>query len=79
MNQPRGRDGQQNGATLLALIGLMLIAGGLLALMTMVMPGLSGILLVIWAFVFFGVFHYVVWGRWMTARRDGEEDDSEEE
>ncbi len=79
MNASRSTNGQPNAGTLLALVGLMLVAGGLLALMAMVMPGLFGILLVIWAFLFFGLFHYFVWGWWMTARRDDGDDESDSE
>lgn len=68
--------GNKNSGTFLALIGLVVIAFGLLGLAALVMPQVLGLLLVVSGFLFFGVFHYLLWGWWFTA--DSQPDDDEE-
>ncbi len=60
---------KRNLATYTALLGLMLMALGLLALSAMVLPQILGIVAVISGFVVFVAFHYLVWGHWMMLKR----------
>ena len=67
----------QNSATLLALFGLMLAGGFLLALTAMIMPAALGLLAVVFVFAAFSAFHYVLWG-WWFAKRPRRTDDDED-
>jgi hypothetical protein len=49
----------------------------LLALMAIVIPGLSGVLGVIAFLMFTIAFHYVVWGRWMSRQPLADEDEAD--
>lgn len=60
---------KRNLATYTALVGLVLMALGLLALSAMVLPQILGIVGVISGFVVFVAFHYLVWGHWMVLKR----------
>jgi hypothetical protein len=65
-----------NTGTMIALFGLLLIAGGLLALMALVLPQVAGVVLVILiVFVLPISFHYVVWGRWLSKMKPPEDDE----
>ncbi len=63
---------QSNAATAIALLGLLLIAAALLGLMALVLPQVLGILIVILIFAVPAVFHYLVWGWWLSQVRDRE-------
>lgn len=66
MRRPTRSGSEHNAATFLALLGLLVIAGGLLVLAAMVTPSVLGILVVVGGFFLFGAFHYLVWGHWLS-------------
>jgi len=68
---------QSNGATAIALFGMLLISGALLALMALVLPQLLGVLVVILIFAVPAAFHYVVWGWWLSQARGVELQENE--
>lgn len=55
----------RDAATFTVLIGLLVLAGGLLGLMAMVAPHVLGVVLIVGGFVGFGAVHYLVWGWWL--------------
>jgi hypothetical protein len=74
-----GRASKQDrdGATFMALAIVLLMGFALLALMAIVIPGLSGVLGVIAFLMFTIAFHYVVWGRWMSRQPLADEDEAD--
>jgi hypothetical protein len=56
----------RNAGTFLALIGLMAVAGALLALIAMVLPQVLGLFSVLFGFAIFAALQYVVWGYWLS-------------
>ncbi|MGH7201878.1 MAG: hypothetical protein ACREJB_14825 [Planctomycetaceae bacterium] len=65
-----------NAGTLIALLGLLLIGGGLIALAALVIGGaVAGLFLVVFGLLFLGVFHYVTWGWWLSRLPDEDEDE----
>lgn len=65
MNQRRRPRDSANAGTLLALLALLMVAGGLLGLTVMVMPRAIGFLAVLVGFFCFGALHYLLWGWWL--------------
>ncbi|MCA9024051.1 MAG: hypothetical protein KDA86_02440 [Planctomycetaceae bacterium] len=63
---------ERNTATFAALIGLFLLAFGFLALVSLVLPAVRGILLLLVAGVGFFTLHYFTWGRVLTRLREKE-------
>ena len=63
---PPPRAPTSNAGTYLALMGVLCVAGALLALTAMVNIAFFGILVVVFGFGFLGVFHYLVWGWWLA-------------
>jgi hypothetical protein len=61
MNRPQ----QNNAPTILALLGLLAIAGLLLGLVALVLPQIFGLLAVVLGFFAFGAIHYLLWGWWL--------------
>jgi len=60
-----------NMATLIALFGLLLGGAALVGLVALVMPQFLGVLLVVAAlFVAPMIFHYLVWGWWLSQMKD---------
>jgi hypothetical protein len=57
--------GQSNAPTVLALLGLLALAGGLLGLIALVLPQVFGLLAVVLGFFAFGAIHYLLWGWWL--------------
>jgi hypothetical protein len=57
---------QRNEGTYLAMISILIIAGGLLAFVSLVLPQASGLLLVAGGFCGFVALHYFTWGRWLS-------------
>jgi hypothetical protein len=55
----------RDAATFTVLLGLLVLAGGLLGLMAMVAPHVLGIMLIVGGFLGCGAVHYVVWGWWL--------------
>jgi CHASE2 domain-containing sensor protein len=76
MRSPRPSQRSSNIATYLALIALVAFAGFLLALVAMVLPQAIGLIVVIGGMFFFGAFHYLVWGWWLTETPTEEEDET---
>jgi len=71
-NRNSPSSGQSNAATAIALLGLLLISAALLGLMAMVLPQVLGILIVVLIFAVPAVFHYLLWGWWLSQVRDRE-------
>jgi membrane protein implicated in regulation of membrane protease activity len=63
----RPSDDQRNSATFAALAMLVLISGGLLALVAFVLPDVLWIVVVVLGLGLSVVLHYLVWGRWLTS------------
>ncbi|RMG40922.1 MAG: hypothetical protein D6725_02405 [Planctomycetota bacterium] len=68
MNSDEAR--KRNLATYTALVGLLLMALGLVGLSAMVLPQIVQIVGVIIGFVVFVAVHYFTWGVWMCRKRD---------
>lgn len=62
---PQKLDPARNTATYMALVGLLVVACGLMFLAILVIPNFAFLGLVVFALFFFGAFHYVVWGWWL--------------
>jgi uncharacterized membrane protein len=73
-NSPTPRS-QSNAGTAIALLGLLLISAAILGLMALVLPQLLGVLVVILIFAVPAVFHYLIWGWWLSQMRDTAPDD----
>jgi hypothetical protein len=74
MNRPP----QSNAPTILALLGLLAIAAGLLGLVALVLPQIFGLLAVVLGFFAFGAIHYLLWGWWLRPipfKDDADRDD----
>jgi hypothetical protein len=56
---------QSNAPTILALLGLLGVAAGLLGLSALVLPQVFGLLAVVLGFFAFGAIHYLLWGWWL--------------
>ena len=70
----RPSDDQRNSATFAALGMVLLVSAGLLGLIAIVLPQ---VLWMVAIFVGLGlsvVLHYLVWGRWLAAKLQIEED-----
>ena len=63
---------QSNAATAIALFGLLLISAAILGLMALVLPELLGVLIVLLIFAVPAVFHYLIWGWWLSQMRDAQ-------
>jgi len=66
---------QSNAATAIALLGLLLVSAAILGLMALVLPQLLGVLIVVLIFAVPAVFHYLVWGWWLSQMRDNQPGD----
>jgi hypothetical protein len=63
------RQSRKNPATAIALMGLLLFAGGLLGVTAMVLgPGALAVVGLGVLMVFFIAFHYLLWGKWLSNR-----------
>lgn len=68
--------GGANLATYLALVGLLFMAAGLMALFAMVLNvAVFWLFCVLFGFVLVGTLHYVVWGRWLSNLPIDDEDE----
>lgn len=72
--RPRKERPPGNGGTFLALFALLIVAGLLIGLGTMVMPQVFGLPAVVFGFFCFGAIHYLLWGWWLKAMPPEEED-----
>ena len=72
----RRPSGSGNAGTLIALLGIIAIALGLLALIAMIMPGAFGFLAVLFGIFLFGALHYVLWGWWLAKPPGGDDDEA---
>ena len=72
---------ERNGGTIIALFVMLGMGGGLLALVSMVMPQAAGLLAVILGFAAFIALHYFTWGRWLInmSRQQADSDDTQRE
>jgi hypothetical protein len=73
---PPSRGAHRDAATCLALVGMLFVAGGLLALAAMVLPQIRALILVGGGLGLFIALHYVTWGWWLS-RSPGPDDDAE--
>jgi NhaP-type Na+/H+ or K+/H+ antiporter len=74
---PRGPSPRGNAATFLALFVLLGIMLALIGLSALVLPQMLGLLLVVFGFSFFAIFHYLAWGWWMSRLRPPPETEDE--
>lgn len=77
MSDRQGDNAARNMPTFVALAAMLFVGGGLLFLVSLVLPQAAGLILVLIGFVLFGFLHYITWGR-LLARRHSEEDDDAE-
>ena len=64
------RQPKKNPATAIALMGMLLFAGGLFGVATMVLgPGALAVIGLGMLMVFFIGFHYLLWGKWLSNRQ----------
>lgn len=70
------RGARRDSATCLALVGVLLVAGGLLALAAMVLPQIRGVIFVGAGVLLFIGLHYITWGWWLS-RAPHPDDDAE--
>lgn len=61
---------QRNEGTWLAMVLVLACIGGILSLISMVMPDIMGLLVVLGAFCGFVALHYFTWGRWLIRSTD---------
>jgi hypothetical protein len=59
------REETPNGGTYLGLVFLLGCAGGFIALTSMILPQIRGLILVAAGMCAFIALHYFTWGRWM--------------
>jgi len=64
--KPTPAPSQRNEGTWLALILLLGVAGGLIALVSLVIPDIIGLVLVLAIFGGFVALHYFTWGLWLS-------------
>lgn len=60
------REKPPSGATWLALIFLLVCAGGLIALTSLILPQIRGVIFVVCGMGGFVALHYFTWGHWLT-------------
>ncbi len=67
-----------NSGTAIALFGLIFLFMGFLALTAIVLQSVLvfSVLLMIAGFFLYGLFHYVVWGRWLSKQLEAEEEET---
>ena len=70
---------QQNTATFSAMAIVVFVSLGLLGLVALVLPQVLWILLIAAGMGLFAVLHYVLWGRWLTAKLRKEEEQSDKQ
>ena len=70
------RQPKKNPATAIALMGMLLFAGGLLGVTAMVLgPGALAVVGLGVLMVLFIAFHYLLWGKWLSNRLPRDEDE----
>ncbi len=67
-------DDQRNSATFAALVMLVLISAGLLALAAIVLPQVLWLVVIVIGLGLSVVLHYLIWGRWLMSKLRDEED-----
>jgi hypothetical protein len=74
--RPRKEPATSNGGTALALLALLVVAGGLVGLGMLIMPQVFYLPAVVFGFFCFGAIHYLLWGWWLKSlpSEDEEED-----
>jgi hypothetical protein len=73
---PAPKSDRSNAATFVALFGLILMGGALVGLTALVLPQFLGLVLVVGGlFVLPALFHYLVWGWWLSQIKDDDPDD----
>ena len=71
---------ESNAGTAIAMVAMVFVSAAMLGLMALVLPQLLGVLLVILIFAVPAVFHYLIWGWWLSqARPTDAEDDRPED
>lgn len=64
----RPSDDQRNSATFAALTMVLLVSGGLLALVALVLPQVLWMVVIAIGLALTVVLQYLVWGRWLLAK-----------
>jgi membrane protein implicated in regulation of membrane protease activity len=68
---------QRNSATLAALTMVLLVSGGLLALIALVLPQVLWLVVIAVGLALSVVLQYLVWGRWLTSKLRDEAEQEE--
>lgn len=71
------RGARRDAATCLALVGVLFVAGGLMALAAMVLPQVRALILVGGGLLLFIGLHYVTWGWWLSRAPVPDDDNAE--
>ena len=71
----RHTDDQRNSATFAALGMVLLISAGLLGLIAIVLPQMLWMVVIFVGLGLSVVLHYLIWGRWLAAKLQVEEDE----
>lgn len=74
----RNKERAQKSGTWVAMIFVIAIVAGLIALTSQIMPQISGLMLVVAGMAFFIAFHYFTWGRWLIAYQEKLKAESDE-
>lgn len=69
----RPSEDQRNSATFAALMMVLLISGGLVALVALVLPQVLWMVVIGFALALSVVLQYLVWGRWLLTKLRQEE------
>jgi len=77
VSQRRPPDSGRDLATFSALLGLLLLGGLLIFLSALVVPQILGIVLVVVGFSGMLIFHYLVWGWWLSRMLPPKEEEDE--
>ncbi|MBC7821927.1 MAG: hypothetical protein IAG10_33995 [Planctomycetaceae bacterium] len=74
----RPSDDQRNSATFAALTMVLLVSGGLVALVALVLPQVLWMVVIVMGLALSVVLQYLVWGRWLLSklRDEAERDES---
>ncbi len=72
MSTEKGNKSARDFATLVALGILIAIGVAFWLFISSIMPAFLGIAILVGFFVFMGLFHYFVWGKWLMAAAEQE-------
>ena len=71
------RQADRNGATFVALFGMLLMGAAFIGMTALILPQIRGLILVFGGAIGFFVLHYILWGWWLPKYiHDSQEADS---